>query len=73
MGLQGHLPWENIPCESPLLAHPNNRDRYHAKKELVISDEVWMAYMKRCQSLSYEEEPVYSFDKSPEYNNEVSV
>lgn len=61
MGLGGHLPWEDIPVESPLLSDPKNRDRYHAKKYLTISDENWMAYMKRCQSLAYEEEPVYEF------------
>ena len=59
VGLLGHVPWEDFPFESPLLTDPMNRQRYHAKKNLEISDDVWMAYMKRCQSLSYEEEPVY--------------
>lgn len=62
MGLGGQLPWEHIPIESPLLADPRNRERYHAKKRIEISDETWMAYMKRCQSLSYEETPVYQFE-----------
>lgn len=61
LGLRGHLPWENIPVESPLLTNPHNRLRYHAKKQIEISDETWMAYMKRCQSLAYEETPVYVF------------
>lgn len=70
LGLGGHLPWENISMESPLLAHPRNRERYHAKKSIEISDETWMAYMKRCQSLSYEETPVYQFSSDSDESSE---
>lgn len=71
MGLQGHLPWENVFASfasqramgnsTPFIHSPTNRIMYLSKKNLDCSDPAWTHYMKRCYQKKYSEEPDYVY------------